>query len=88
MSDYRPGPDVVCTPLADGSASLLHLPTMTCFELNGTGLAIWEGVQAGRSSAEIAAGLAEAHDLGVAEAADVVAEFAADLVAEGLIVPA
>ncbi|MCB9679294.1 MAG: PqqD family protein [Alphaproteobacteria bacterium] len=66
-------------------AILLDLRTNAYFELNGTGLSIWEALAAGRSPAAIAEGLVEAFDVGADEARGAVDALLAELADAGLL---
>ena len=83
--DWSPAPGVAATRLADGTAALLHLATMEYFTLNATGVAIWEGVVAGRPVGAIAEILVGEHGAGADDAAETVTGFLEDLAAAGLV---
>ena len=51
-SGLHPSPEVVARRLGDG-AVLVHLPSNRIFELNDTGMRVWELVAEGLSEAQI-----------------------------------
>jgi len=51
-SGLRPNPDVIARRLGDG-AVLVHLPTNRVFELNDTGMRVWELAGEGLAQAEL-----------------------------------
>jgi len=83
----RPHPDVLETPIDDDRTALVHGTTGRTYTLNGTGIHTWAGLRAGRSAAEIAAGLAERFDVAIDRARADVDRFVRDLLALGLVVP-
>jgi Coenzyme PQQ synthesis protein D (PqqD) len=58
----RPSPDVVSRRL-DGAGVLVHLPTNRIFELNETGIRIWELLSDGRDHAGVVNHLVEEFDV-------------------------
>jgi hypothetical protein len=88
MATPHPSPDVILTPLADGTGVLLHLGTKFYFALNATGVVVWEALAAGEpADADRLADLLAERFSGVDRAtarADVEA-LLRDLAAEGLL---
>lgn len=59
---------IIFADLDPTEAVVLNLETKNYYKLNETGIAIWKGLDAGRSPAEIAAEIARAYDVAEAEA--------------------
>lgn len=83
---YRKNPSVACTELDDG-AVLLHLDTKYYFNLNETGLRIWQMMEEDKISAEIAEKLAGEYEVDVDQAMASVVRLLGELEKEGLIMP-
>jgi hypothetical protein len=81
---YRKNPSVACTELDDG-AVLLNLDTKYYFNLNETGLRIWQLIDEGRNPAEIAGKLADEYNVDIERAKDSVARLLGELEKEELI---
>lgn len=80
----RPDPDVVARRLGDG-AVLVHLQSNRIFELNDTGMRIWELVSDGLDEAAIARALTQEFEVEVDDAARSVRTFLEHFSAEGLL---
>lgn len=80
----RANPDVVARRLGDG-AVLVHLPTNRIFEMNDSGMRIWELVGAGLDDAGIARMLTEEFDVSPLAASAEVRRFVELFRAEGLV---
>jgi hypothetical protein len=74
----RPSPDVVVRRLGDAGV-LVHLPSNRIFELNDTGMRIWEGLVEGVSLSTILDRLRDEFAVGPAEAVADVDAFVRDL---------
>lgn len=82
---YTPSLDVVCTPLDDGEAVLLHLSTREYYTLNETGSLVWALVEEGISEGDMVDRITVTFEISQEEARAQVAEYLANLMAEGLI---
>lgn len=83
FTSYQKNPSVVCTELDDG-AVLLNLDTKYYFNLNETGLRIWQLLE-GRDPAEIARILTEEYKVDIERARESVARLLGELKKETLI---
>ena len=81
---YQKNPSVVCTELDDG-AVLLNLDTKYYFNLNETGLRIWQIMEEVRTPVEIAGKLAREYDVDVERAEASVVRLLGELEKEELI---
>lgn len=81
----RPSPSVVFTRLSEEEAVLLHLQTKQYYSLNETGIVIWEGLDAGKTTEEIATDLATAYEVEAEEAHAYVQEFLQKLADDDLV---
>ena len=79
----RLNPEVIARRLGDG-AVLVHLPTSRIFELNETGMRVWELVAQGLDAAGISAKLGEEYDVDAGDAARQIDRVISQLQAEGL----
>ena len=82
---YRKNPSVACTELDDG-AVLLNLDTKYYFNLNETGLRIWQIMEEFRTPAEIAGKLACEYDVDEERATASVLRLLGELKKEELVV--
>ena len=82
---YRKNPSVACTELDDG-AVLLNLDTKYYFNLNKTGLRIWQIMEKVRTPLEIAEKLAREYDVNVERAKVSVVRLLGELEKEELII--
>ena len=82
---FHPKPNVVSTELDDEEAVLLDLTTRRYYTLNDTGARIWELLNAGKTTAEIAAALTEEWTVEQPDALAYVQAFLNELADEGLI---
>ncbi len=83
---YQKNPSVACTELDDG-AVLLDLDTKYYYNLNETGLRIWQNMEEFRSPVEIADKLANEYEIDAERAKASVVRLMGDLEKEGLIIP-
>jgi hypothetical protein len=83
---YQKNPSVVCTELDDG-AVLLNLDTKYYYNLNETGLRIWQIMEEVENPAEIAEKLANEYEIDVERAKASVVKLMEELEKEGLIIP-
>jgi hypothetical protein len=74
----RPSPDVVVRRLGDAGV-LVHLSTNRIFELNETGIRIWEAIAAGATMPTIVRRLQDEFAVAAAEAAADLDAFVRDL---------
>ena len=81
----KKNPSVVCTELDDG-AVLLNLDTKYYFNLNETGLRIWQTLEESQNLTEIAEKLSIEYAVEVERAKASVVKLMEDLVKNGLIV--
>lgn len=77
--------EVLCTRL-DDEMVVLHMGRRSYFRLNSTATRVWEGLAAGKSSAEIVADLCATYDVGAEEAGRSLEALLGDLERCGLIV--
>jgi len=82
---YQKNPSVVCTELDDG-AVLLNLDTKYYFNLNETGLRIWQTLEEARTPTEIAEKLAGEYDVDMGKAKTSVLRLLGELEKEELII--
>jgi hypothetical protein len=82
---YRKNPSVACTELDDG-AVLLNLDTKYYFNLNETGLRIWQIMEDSLNSIEIAEKLAGEYDVDLENAKASVLRLLGELEKEELII--
>jgi hypothetical protein len=88
-SELRPHPKCLLTVLDDGTGVILNLDTKYYFTLNETGVALWQALEAGASTASaIAAELVRRFEVDEAQALEDVREVLAELLAEKLVEPA
>ena len=80
-------PNALTAHLAEGSV-VLHMDTKLYFQLNGTGAAIWKGLERGLSESEIAAGLCERYEVSESVARDAVNRLMARLAERELVTAA
>lgn len=83
---YRKNPSVACTELDDG-AVLLDLDTKYYYNLNETGLRIWQMMEESQDLAEIAEKLSIEYEVEVEMAKASVARLMKGLEKDGLIMP-
>lgn len=83
-STFRPSPDVVARRL-DRAGVLVHLPTSRIFELNETGIRVWELLAKGSTIAEIADRLVREFDVDSGRAEREVSELVGQLRDEGFV---
>jgi hypothetical protein len=81
----HPHPSLVFTRLDDTEAVLLHLDTKRYYTLNETGTRIWELLQQGRCTQEIAQTLQDGYAVTDEEAMPVLLAFVDELQQEGLV---
>ncbi len=81
---FRPDPNVIARRIDSGTV-LINLRTNKIYELNATGSRIWEMLGAGKTVAEIEAGLQQEFDVAPAEAAQAIEETLAHLSREDLV---
>jgi len=81
---YKKNPSVACTELDDG-AVLLNLDTKYYFNLNETGLRIWQILEESQNPLEIAERLANEYEVEVERAKASVVKLMEDLEKDGLI---
>ena len=81
---YKKNPSVACTELDDG-AVLLNLDTKYYFNLNETGLRIWQILEESQNPLEIAERLANEYEVEVERARASVIKLMEDLEKDGLI---
>lgn len=82
---YQKNPSVACTELDDG-AVLLNLDTKYYFNLNETGLRIWQIMEEFRTPVEIAGKLAREYDVDLERAKASVVRLLGELEKEELII--
>jgi len=82
---YQKNPSVVCTELDDG-AVLLNLDTKYYFNLNETGLRIWQILEEARTPVKIAEKLASEYDVDMGKAKTSVLRLLGELEKEKLII--
>ncbi len=82
---YHKNPSVVCAELED-SAILLDLDTKYYYNLNETGLRIWQLLDGARDAAEIAQELSNEFDVNVVKALASAERLIAELSNAGLVV--
>ena len=80
----RPAPDIVARRLGDGGV-LVHLPTNRIFELNDTGMRIWELLVEGLSHDDSARTLVAEFGVDEAECSSEVRRLTGELHATGLL---
>lgn len=83
---YRPNVPHVIAEVLEGELIILNFETGTYYNVGGSGADVWAMIEAGRSCAEIARGLAAVDAAGTADR--IIVDFVSELVAEGLIVAA
>jgi len=83
-STVRPSPDVVARRL-DRAGVLVHLPTNRIFELNETGMRVWEMLSDGESLANMVDRLVNEFDVDSARASREVNELLVRFRAEGFL---
>ena len=81
---YQKNPAVICTELDDG-AVLLDLDTKYYFNLNETGLRIWQIMEGCQDPAEIAGKVANEYEVDLERAKASVIRLMVDLEREGII---
>ena len=84
---FEADPNVLFTELGEEGV-LLHLDTQYYFSLNETGLKIWQGINEGKTLAEVAEALCEDYEIDEAGAWEHVSSFAAHLKEMELLVDA
>ena len=82
---YHKNPDVVTTELEDG-AVLLNLNTKYYYNLNETGLSIWQALEESGDPEIIAEKLTDAYDIDITNASAYLDKLLDDLQKEGLII--
>ena len=82
---YHKNPHVVTTELEDG-AILLNLNTKYYYNLNETGLSIWQALDASGDSETIASKLTDKYDIDRNHASAYLGELLDELEKEGLII--
>ncbi len=87
LKTWRKNPSVVCTELDEG-AVLLNLDTKYYFNLNETGLRIWQIMEDSLNSMEIAEKLAGEYDVDMERAKSSVVRLLGELEKEELILSA
>ena len=83
---WRPDPDVIGRRTGD-TAVLVHVGSGRIFELNSTGAAIWDLIEAGESSEAIVRALTEQFEVTEARAGDELTRLVGDLRGAGLLAP-
>jgi hypothetical protein len=84
---YRPNQPKVISEMIDGEVVVIHLGTGTYYSLDGTAAVVWDALEQGATTDEVATFLARSHD--VPDGADVdgaVDGFVADLLGDDLVV--
>ncbi len=81
---YKKTPSVVCTELDDG-AVLLNLDTKYYYNLNETGLRIWQIMEESRDLTKIADKLSNEYEVDIEKAKSNVLKLVEDLEKDGLI---
>ncbi len=81
---YRKNPSVACTELDDG-AVLLNLDTKYYYNLNKTGLRIWQIMEESQDLTEIADKLSNEYEVDIEKAKSSVLKLVGDLEKDGLI---
>ncbi len=84
LKAYKKNPSVACTELDDG-AVLLNLDTKYYFNLNETGLRIWQILEESQNPLEIAERLANEYEVEMERAKASVVKLMEDLEKDGLI---
>lgn len=82
---YQKNPSVVCTELDDG-AILLNLDTKYYYNLNETGLRIWQILDEVRTPLQVAKKLASEHEIDVEGVRTSVVRLISQLEKEGLVI--
>ncbi len=85
FNSYQKNPSVVCTELDDGGV-LLNLDTKYYYNLNETGLRIWQVMDKFQNPPEIAEKLVNEYEVDVERAKVSVIRLMEDLEKEGLII--
>ena len=85
LKTYHKNPHIVTTELEDG-AILLNLNTKYYYNLNETGLSIWQALDESGDPEIIATKLTDAYDIDKKQASTYLDELLADLEKEGLII--
>ena len=85
LKTYHKNPEVVTTELEDG-AILLNLNTKYYYNLNETGLSIWQALDESGDPEKIAKKLTDAYDINRNQASAYLNELLEDLEKEGLII--
>ncbi len=81
---YKKNPSVVCTELDDG-AVLLNLDTKYYYNLNETGLRIWQIMEESQDLGEMADKLSNEYEVDIEKAKSSVLKLVEDLEKDGLI---
>jgi Coenzyme PQQ synthesis protein D (PqqD) len=76
---FKTNPQVVATPFDNGEGVLIDLQGKQYFQLNETGLFIWQRLADGHSSAQIVAALMTEYEVSEAQAQASVQRLLADL---------
>ena len=76
---FKTNPQVVATPFDNGEGVLIDLQGKQYFQLNETGLFIWQRLADGHSSAQIASALTAEYDVSEVQAEASVQRLIADL---------
>lgn len=84
LKSYHKNQDVVTTELEDG-AILLNLTTKYYYNLNETGLSIWQALDETKNPETIVTKLTDEFDIGRKQAFTCLQELLSDLEKEGLI---
>ncbi len=86
---FAPNPQVLLTELGDGTGVLLHLDTKFYYTLNDTGIFVWKALAdtSCRTSAALAARLAEVFNVSVEAAERDVGTILTEMSNEGLVCP-
>ena len=85
LKTYHKNPEVVTTELEDG-AILLNLNTKYYYNLNETGLSIWQALDESGDPETITTKLTDAYDIDRKQASAYLDELLEDLEKEGLII--
>ncbi len=84
LKTYKKNPSIVCTELDDG-AVLLNLDTKYYYNLNETGLRIWQIMEESQDPTEIADKLSNEYEVDIEKAKSSVLKLVDDLEKDGLI---
>ena len=63
MNDLRPGKHVVVTDFDGGEGILVDLNTKKYYQLNETAMAVWKGLEKGKTMSEIVADITSKYEV-------------------------